>query len=169
MSHGLGLFLLPQAYLPPSNHTSLGAGPGFYSSPQHKPLCASASPSCWPTMIEHSTPLTPGVLLLCWFPWSPSSPCQSVRLIRAKDEAEGVRVGKQNLNRPSARRCAPGWPQTCLWDSRLELGGYQPDVGKHSWMKPDRPVFPVALFFKGKKELNFQGKGKAEALGQVFP
>ena len=35
---------------------------------------------------------------------------------------------------------------------------------KHSWRKQARLVFPVALVFKGKEELNVQGKGKKERL-----
>ena len=35
---------------------------------------------------------------------------------------------------------------------------------KHSWRKQARLVFPVALVFKGKEELNVQGKGEKERL-----
>ena len=38
---------------------------------------------------------------------------------------------------------------------------------EHSWRKQAKLVFPVALVFKGKEELNFQGKGERERLGSL--
>lgn len=38
---------------------------------------------------------------------------------------------------------------------------------EHSWMKQARLVFPVALLFKGREELNFQSEGEREGLGSL--
>lgn len=92
-----------------------------------------------------------------------------MRLIRAED-GEGDRVGQSSVAKPGLleamceaayTRLVAGLPLGVLtpWSSWLPAR-----CAEHSWRKQAKLVFPVALVFKGKEELNFQARGKGRGL-----
>ena len=86
---------------------------------------------------------------------------QNMRLIRVKGgEGDGGGLSRSTCE-VVCTRLVPGLTMGVL---TLGSSWLSARCAKHSWRKQARLVFPVALVFNGKEELNVQGNGEKERL-----